>query len=124
MDGINNVTIIGNIGSVGEITTLVSVQLVTLSVATTEQFTNSNSEKKSKTSWHSVVLWNNMAELSKMIQKGDLIYVEGRLNYREKTINETRTFFTEIVAKTIRILKRANPKEEIKEESTDDFNFE
>lgn len=124
MDGINNVTIIGNIGSVGEITTLVSGQLVTLSVATTEQFTNSNSEKKSKTSWHSVVLWNNMAELSKMIQKGDLIYVEGRLNYREKIINETRTFFTEIVAKTIRILKRANPKEEIKEESTDDFNFE
>jgi len=124
MDGINNVTIIGNIGSVGEITTLVSGQLVTLSVATTEQFTNSNSEKKSKTSWHNVVLWNNMAELSKMIQKGDLIYVEGRLNYREKTINETRTFFTEIVAKTIRILKRANPKEEIKEESTDDFNFE
>ncbi len=124
MDGINNVTIIGNIGSVGEITTLVSGQLVTLSVATTEQFTNSNSEKKSKTSWHSVVLWNNMAELSKMIQKGDLIYVEGRLNYREKIINDTRTFFTEIVAKTIRILKRANPKEEIKEESTDDFNFE
>jgi single-strand DNA-binding protein len=123
MDGINNVTIIGNIGSVGEITTLVSGQLVTLSVATTEQFTNSNSEKKSKTSWHSVVLWNNMAELSKMIQKGDLIYVEGRLNYREKIINETRTFFTEIVAKTIRILKRANPKEENKEESTDDFNY-
>lgn len=123
MDGINNVTIIGNIGSVGEITTLVSGQLVTLSVATTEQFTNSNSEKKSKTSWHSVVLWNNMAELSKMIQKGDLIYVEGRLNYREKIINETRIFFTEIVAKTIRILKRANPKEENKEESTDDFNY-
>ena len=123
MDGINNVTIIGNIGSVGEITTLVSGQLVTLSVATTEQFTNSNSEKKSKTSWHSVVLWNNMAELSKMIQKGDLIYVEGRLNYREKIINETRTFFTEIVAKTIRILKRANPKEENKEESADDFNY-
>ena len=48
MDGINNVTIIGNIGSVGEITTLVSGQLVTLSVATTEQFTNSNSEKKIK----------------------------------------------------------------------------
>ena len=46
-----------------------------------------------------------------------------RLNYREKTITETRTFFTEIVAKTIRILKRANPKEENKEESTDDFNY-
>ena len=107
------IILIGNIGSVGEITTLVSGQLVTLSVATTEQFTNSNSEKKSKTSWHSVVLWNNMAELSKMIQKGDLIYVEGRLNYREKIINETRTFFTEIVAKTIRILKRAK----------DDFNY-
>ena len=46
-----------------------------------------------------------MTELQKMLSKGDLIYVEGRLNYRKKS--ETQ-FFTEIVAKNIRILNRKN----------------
>ena len=40
-----------------------------------------------------------------MLSKGDLVYVEGRLNYRKKS--ETQ-FFTEIVAKNIRILNRKN----------------
>ena len=119
MNGINNVTIIGNVGNVSEVINVNSGRFVTLSVATTEYFSNLNSEKKSKTLWHSVVLWNNMSELVKMIEKGDLIYIEGRLNYREKTNDNSR--YTEIVAKTIRILKKVNPK---KEESDYTYNFD
>jgi single-strand DNA-binding protein len=119
MNGINNVTIIGNVGNVSEIINVNSGRFVTLSIATTEYFSNLNNEKKSKTLWHSVVLWNNMSELVKMIEKGDLIYVEGRLNYREKPNDNSR--YTEIVAKTIRVLKKANPK---KEEVDFTYNFD
>ena len=46
-----------------------------------------------------------MTELHKMLSKGDLLYVEGRLNYRRKSPTQ---IFTEIVAKNIRILNKKN----------------
>jgi single-strand DNA-binding protein len=106
MIGINSVTIIGNIGTISDImTTTNGARFVNLTIATTETYYSANNEKKSNTQWHNVVIWNNMTELQKMLSKGDLIYVEGRLNYRKKS--ETQ-FFTEIVAKNIRILNRKN----------------
>ena len=46
-----------------------------------------------------------MTELHKIFTKGDLVYVEGRLNYRKKSVTE---IFTEIVAKNIRVLSKKN----------------
>ena len=46
-----------------------------------------------------------MTELNKIVSKGDLLYIEGRLNYRTKADNQ---IFTEIVAKNYRILNRKN----------------
>jgi single-strand DNA-binding protein len=106
MIGINSITIIGNIGKISDImTTSDGSRFVNLSVATTETYYSTNNEKKSNTQWHHVVIWNNMTELQKMLSKGDLLYVEGRLNYRKKSPTQ---FFTEIVAKNIRILNLKN----------------
>ena len=74
-----------------------------MTIATTETFYNTSNEKKSNTQWHNVVLWNNMTELHKIISKGDLIFVEGKLNYRKKSVTE---IFTEIIAKNIRVLHK------------------
>ena len=104
MIGINSVTIIGNIGTISEIhTTTNGAKFVNLTIATTEVYYSTNNEKKSDTQWHNVVVWNNMTELHKMLSKGDLLYVEGRLNYRKKSPTQ---IFTEIVAKNIRILNK------------------
>ena len=106
MVGINSVTIIGNIGTISDImTTNNGAKFVNITVATTDTYYSSNNEKKSNTQWHNVILWNNITELQKMLSKGDLIYVEGRLNYRKKSVTQ---IFTEIVAKNIRILNRKN----------------
>lgn len=106
MIGINNVTIIGNIGTVSDIhVTKNGTKFVNLTIATTETYYSTNNEKKSDTQWHNVVVWNNMSELQKMIGKGDLLYVEGRLNHRKK---DNGQIFTEIVAKNIRILSKKN----------------
>ena len=128
MIGINSVTIIGNIGTISDImTTTNGAKFVNITVATTDTYYSSNNEKKSNTQWHNVVIWNNMTELQKMIGKGDLIYVEGRINYRKKS--ETQ-IFTEIVAKNIRILNKKNyiadndavsSDEEIKYDGGEDF---
>jgi single-strand DNA-binding protein len=106
MTGINSATIIGNIGKISDImTTSDGSRFVNLSIATTETYYSANNEKKSNTQWHHVVLWNNITELQKMLSKGDLVYVEGRLNNRKKSPTQ---FFTEIVAKKIRILSLKN----------------
>lgn len=106
MIGINSVTIIGNIGTISDIhTTNNGAKFVNLTIATTETYYSTNNEKKSDTQWHNVVVWNNMTELHKMLSKGDLLYVEGRLNYRRKSPTQ---IFTEIVAKNIRILSKKN----------------
>jgi single-strand DNA-binding protein len=126
MVGINSVTIIGNIGTISDImTTTNGARFVNLSIATTETYYSSNNEKKNNTQWHNVVIWNNMTELQKMLSKGDLIYVEGRLNHRKKS---TTQFFTEIVAKNIRILNRKNysaseNEVEIEKISMEDFTY-
>lgn len=106
MIGINSVTIIGNIGTISDVLhTTSGGRFVNLTIATTETFYTGEKEKKSNTQWHNVVLWNNMTDLHKMLSKGDLIYVEGRLNYRKKSNTH---IFTEIVAKNIRILNKKN----------------
>jgi single-strand DNA-binding protein len=126
MIGINSVTIIGNIGTISDImTTTNGARFVNLTIATTETYYSANNEKKSNTQWHNVVIWNNMTELQKMLSKGDLIYIEGRLNHRKKSVTQ---FFTEIVAKNIRILNRKNYSAsenavEITEVEMEDFNF-
>jgi single-strand DNA-binding protein len=125
MNGVNNVIIIGNVGNVSDVINLNGGgKIVTLSIATTEQFINVNKEKKSNTQWHSVVLWNSLSDLSSMIGKGDLIYVEGRLNYRVKNTDNHSERYTEVVAKTIRILRKANPKEEVKIDFNEDEFFD
>ena len=106
MIGINSVTIIGNIGTISEIyTTTNGARFVNLTIATTETYYSGNNEKKNNTQWHNVIIWNNMCEIHKLLNKGDLIYIEGRLNYRKKVDTAN---FTEIVAKNLRILNRKN----------------
>jgi single-strand DNA-binding protein len=127
MIGINSVTIIGNIGTISEIfTTINGARFVNITIATTETYYSGNNEKKNNTQWHNIIIWNNMCEIHKLLNKGDLVYIEGRLNYRKKV---DTAIFTEIVAKNLRILNRKNylKTDPIKDNSSfvdDDENFE
>lgn len=103
MDGVNSVTLIGNVGNISEVyETNKNNKIVTLSLATTERYYDSDNNKKNETQWHHVVFWNSLADIcSKMIQKGSTIYVEGKLNYKKKSDNSV---ITEIIAKSVRVL--------------------
>lgn len=120
MIGVNNVTIIGNIGTISEILeTSNGAKFVNLTVATTEVYFTLAKEKKTNTQWHNIVLWNSMSDLQRILSKGDLIYIEGRLNYRKKSSTEV---FSEIVAKNIRVLNKKNYSTD-KKEIDEDFDF-
>lgn len=115
MDGVNTVTIIGNVGNITELQkTNNDKKVINISIATSETFYDSTNNKKADTQWHNIVLWNSLAEVgSKFIFKGCLLYIEGKLNYRKR---QDGSSITEIVAKSIRVLNKKNG-------STDDTAF-
>lgn len=107
MDGVNLVTIIGNVGNITDLhLTNNDKKVINISIATSESFYDSANNKKAETQWHNIVLWNSLAEIgSKFIFKGCLLYIEGKINYRKR---QDGTSITEIVAKSIRVLSKKN----------------
>jgi len=83
---VNKVVLIGNLGRDPELFHTQSGQAVArLSVATNEVWTM-DGERQRRTEWHRVVVWGPPAErLTAQLQKGALIYVEGRLRTRSFT---------------------------------------
>lgn len=78
----NKVILIGNVGNMPEVKTLENgSKVVSLNLATNERFTNKAGEKVEQTEWHRVEAWNGIAEaIEKYVQKGDRIFIEGKLN--------------------------------------------
>ncbi|MCH7746781.1 MAG: single-stranded DNA-binding protein [Acidobacteria bacterium] len=86
MGSVNKVILVGNLGRDAEIRrTPGGVAVTTISVATTEVWTDKSSgERKDRTEWHRVVIWDKTAEsLEKYLLKGRQVYVEGKLQTRK-----------------------------------------
>lgn len=81
---INKVILVGYLGRDPEVRYTPSGDAVAdVSLATTEFYKNKDGERNEKTEWHNLVLWRSQAEFAKeWLKKGQLIYVEGRLQTR------------------------------------------
>ena len=79
----NKITIIGNLGSDPEMRYTPSGSAVTsFSVATNRRYTR-NGETVDETEWFRVNAWGRLAETTNQyLEKGSLVYVEGRLSSR------------------------------------------
>lgn len=84
MRGVNRCTIIGNLGHAPDIkTTRTGKSVANMSVAVNEQWT-SNGEKHERTEWVRCVLWEGLADIAaQYLNKGDAVYVEGKMQTRE-----------------------------------------
>jgi single-strand DNA-binding protein len=101
MKTMNKVEIQGFLGQDAEEKTFESGRtLITMSVATSEGYKNSDGEWINTTTWHNVVYWKNKKEEdTSFLKKGELVSITGKLNnrkYNDKNGNEK--FVTEIVA--------------------------
>ena len=68
MKGLNKVTLIGNLGNDPSIQTLEgNIKEAKFSLATTENYKDSNGQNQSTTDWHNIVLWRGLAELAENI---------------------------------------------------------
>jgi single-strand DNA-binding protein len=85
MGSVNKAILVGNLGRDAEMRfTPGGTAVATVSLATTERFTDRDGQKREDTQWHRVVIWGKTAEtLQEYLTKGKQIYVEGRIQTRE-----------------------------------------
>ena len=92
MGSINRVTIVGNLGQDPEVrTTNTGALVVSLSVATTDNWTDKQTgEKRQRTEWHRVVIFNqSKAKIARdYLKKGAQVYLEGQLQTRKWTTED------------------------------------
>ena len=84
-NSVNKVIIVGNLGQDPEARfTPQGTAVTNLSVATNESWKNQSGEIQDRTEWHRVVIYGKMAETaSEYMKKGQMVYVEGRLQTNE-----------------------------------------
>jgi len=104
---VNKVILVGNLGKDPEVRRMQSGDpVVNLSVATSETWRDKSSgERKEKTEWHRVVIFNkNLAEIAeKYLRKGAKVYVEGSLQTRKWSDKDGQEkYSTEIVLQNFR----------------------
>ncbi len=89
---VNKVILVGNLGRDPEVRRLSSGDpVVNFSIATSETWKDKSSgERKEKTEWHNVVIYNeNLGRVAEQyLKKGSKVYIEGQLQTREYTDKE------------------------------------
>ncbi len=104
---INKVTLIGHLGQDPEIRRLENGTPVgRFSLATNESYKDASGELVENTEWHNIVVWRQQAETAeRLLKKGALVYVEGKISYRKYTDkNGVEKMSTDIVANTFRLM--------------------
>jgi single-strand DNA-binding protein len=104
---VNKVILVGNLGKDPEVRhTQDGKPIVSFSLATTESWRDKGSgERKEKTEWHRVVIFNeNIAKVAEQyLKKGSSVYVEGQLQTRKWTDKDgSEKYSTEIVLQQYR----------------------
>src|SRR5215207_10494599 len=100
---LNKVTLIGNLGNDPEVrSTTGGNRVATFSLATSRSWNDASGSKQEKTEWHRCVVWNTKTSqladiVERYVKKGDKIYVEGRIEYRQWQDKDNQTrYSTEI----------------------------
>lgn len=109
---LNKASLIGNVGQDPEIrTTSNGGRVATFSLATSRSWNGPSGDKQEKTEWHRCVVWNaqrgsGLADVvEKYVRKGEKLYVEGRIEYRQYQDKEGQTrYVTEINVRDLLLL--------------------
>lgn len=111
---LNKVTLIGNLGNDPEVrSTTGGNRVATFSLATSRTWNGPAGDKQEKTEWHRCVVWNTKSSqladiVERYVKKGDKLYVEGRIEYRQWQDKDGQTrYSTEINVRELIMLSGA-----------------
>ena len=97
---LNKVMLIGNLGNDPEVrSTSGGNRVATFSLATSRSWNDAAGSKQEKTEWHRCVVWNSKGSgladvVERYCKKGDKVFVEGRIEYRQWQDKENQTRYT------------------------------
>ncbi|MBI2642209.1 MAG: single-stranded DNA-binding protein [Candidatus Wildermuthbacteria bacterium] len=103
---LNKVFLIGRLTENPEIRTTSSGQEVsTIRIATNRMWTDKQGQKQREAEYHSVVLWGRLAQIAgQYLQKGGLVYIEGRIQTRSWDDSQgQKRYRTEVVAERLQL---------------------
>ena len=106
---LNKVQLIGHLGADPESRFTTSGSAVAnLTIATNESWRSAEGDTKEKTEWHRVVIFGKMAETAaEYMKKGQLVYIEGRLQTRSwEDKDNIKRYTTEVLCDSFTMLGR------------------
>ncbi len=106
---LNKVMIIGRLGKKPEVNYIKpDTPVANFSVATSESYKTREGEKRETTEWHNIVAWRHTAKFAEnYLDKGMLVYIEGRLQTRKWDGQDgTTRYATEVLADQVKILEK------------------
>ena len=107
---VNKVILVGNLGKDPELKyTPAGAAVVNFSLATSESYKDREGNRQTKTEWHNIVAWRQLAEIcGKFLHKGKQVYIEGKITTRKwQDRDGNDRYTTEIVADQMQMLGRA-----------------
>ncbi len=107
--GLNKVLLIGHLGRDPEIRyTPGGLAIANFSLATSESYTTKDGNRETRTEWHRIVAFGRLAEIcGEYLNKGSMVYIEGRLQTREwEDRDGNRRWTTEIVMTNMQMLDK------------------
>lgn len=107
---LNKVLLIGRLTADPQLrSTKSGMSVGTFSLATNRVWTDKNNQKQEEVSYHNVVVWGKQAETSsKFLQKGQIVYVEGRLQTRSYDDKQgQKKYVTEVIAERVQFGPKA-----------------
>lgn len=118
---INKVILIGHLGQKPEMKyTTSGVAYTQFTLATNSDYKDDKGNKVEKTEWHNLIAWQKLAEVcTKYLDKGSLIYCEGRLQTSSFEKDNVKRFFTKVVMENLVMLDSKKSTDSI---STTDYS--
>jgi single-strand DNA-binding protein len=110
MVGVNKVILVGNLGADPEVRySSTGTAVANFRIATSENWTNKEGGKETRTDWHRVVAFGKLGEIcAEYLSKGKQVYVEGKLRTRSWEDKEgNKRWITEVVASNMVMLGQA-----------------
>ena len=108
MASFNQITLLGNVGNLEVKTFSNGGKIVEASLATGKRWKDRNGDQHEETQWHRLVIPGPLADTAeKYVHKGDTLFVQGEMTYRqwETREGEKRTS-PEVRVQTLQLLTR------------------
>jgi single-strand DNA-binding protein len=109
MSALNKVQLIGNLGATPESRfTPTGKRVARFSVGVNRRWKGEDGQEHKVCDWFQVECWAGLAEVvSTYLDKGRLVYVEGRLQTDAVGEGEARKYYTKVVAQNVQFLDKA-----------------